>query len=149
MKKIIGIFILLMLVCSCSENVEELLKGSINGSVSDGTTGEPVPVVNVSLSPGGKSTVTGSDGSFSFENLDTGEYSITLQKEGYESAREDITVKLGDPTMAHLLIERIPAALTADKTLLDFGENLVTLSFKIVNTGYSDLAYKVETGDCI
>ena len=149
MKKIIGIFILLMLVCSCSENVEELLKGSISGSVSDGTTGEPVPVVNVSLSPGGKSTVTGSDGSFSFENLDAGEYSITLQKDGYESAREDITVKLGDPTMAHLLIERIPAALTADKTLLDFGENLVTLSFKIVNTGYSDLAYKVETGDCI
>lgn len=149
MKKIVTILVLFLFFYSCSENVEELLTGSINGSVSDRTTGEPVPVVNVSLLPGGESTVTGSDGSFSFENLDAGQYVVTLQKDGYEPAKENIVVDLGEPTMAHLLIERIPASLTVDKTLLDFGESLSTLSFTIVNTGYSDLAYKVETGDCL
>ena len=120
MKKIVTILVLFLFFYSCSENVEELLTGSINGSVSDRTTGEPVPVVNVSLLPGGESTVTGSDGSFSFENLDAGQYVVTLQKDGYEPAKENIVVDLGEPTMAHLLIERIPASLTVDKTLLDF-----------------------------
>ena len=137
-----------ILLGGCSKDIEEDKIGSIAGSVSDQTTGEPVPTVNVTITPGGKSTVTGTDGSFSFLNLEQGEYTLTLSKEGYKTGNRTVTVRPGDPTSAHLLIERIPASLTADKTALDFGENLTTMSFTIVNTGYTDLAYKVETGGC-
>lgn len=149
MKKILYALLFGLVFCACSSDEgDEWSKGSIAGSVSDRTTGEPVATVNVTLSPGGRSTVTGSDGSFSFDELDPQDYTISISKEGYTPTTDKLTVKAGQPTAAHLLIERIPASITADRTLLDFGEELTTLSFRIVNTGYSDLAYKVEKGDC-
>lgn len=137
------------LLCSCSTDIpEESQVGSIAGSVSDRTTGEPVATVNVSILPSGNQTVTGSDGSFSFVNLEPGEYTLSIRKEGYTPNTVNATVKAGIPAAVHMTIDRIPASITADKTLLDFGENLTTLSFTIVNSGYTDLAYKVETGKC-
>ncbi|MDE6702487.1 MAG: DUF2012 domain-containing protein [Muribaculaceae bacterium] len=123
-----------------------MTEGSIAGSVSDRTTGEPVATVNVTLSPGGNSTVTGSDGSFDFRNLEPGSYTLTINKEGYKQNSTEVYVKAGDPTSAHLLIERIPGIVTADRETLDFGENqsLNTLSFNIVNSSYEDLAWEIE-----
>ncbi|MDE5594326.1 MAG: DUF2012 domain-containing protein [Muribaculaceae bacterium] len=123
-----------------------MTEGSIAGSVSDRTTGEPVATVNVTLSPGGNSTVTGSDGSFDFRNLEPGSYTLTINKEGYKQNSAEVYVKAGDPTSAHLLIERIPGIVTADRETLDFGENqsLNTLSFNIVNSSYEDLAWEIE-----
>lgn len=150
MKKILYALMLCMAFygCSSDEN-EEMNIGGIAGSVSDKTTGEPVATVNVTLTPGEKSTVTGSDGSFSFTGLEPREYTVSISKEGYTPNTGKVTVDPGQATPAHLLIERIPAAITADRNLLDFGEKLTTLSFSIVNTGYSNLAYRVEKGDCL
>lgn len=53
---------------SCTPIIEEeVTTGSISGIVSDKTTGEPIPTVRLTLEPDGTSTVTGSDGSFSFK----------------------------------------------------------------------------------
>ena len=132
---------------ACSEDIkEETLTGSISGSVSDRTTGEPVATVNVSIAPGGSSTVTGNDGTFAFRNLEAGNYTLTIRKEGYKENSSTVSVRAGDPTSAHLLIERIPAVVTADRELLDFGSNASTntLSFNIVNPGYVDLEWEIE-----
>ena len=140
----------IVILYACSGDIAETLSlGSIAGSVSDRTTGEPVATVSVSISPGGSSTVTGSDGTFWFRNLEEGSYTLSIHKEGYKQNNSTVSVHMGDPTSAHLLIERIPSSITADKTLLDFGESLTTLSFTIVNSGYTDLAYKVEKGNCV
>ena len=132
---------------SCSKDITEESKvGSIAGSVSDRTTGEPVATVNVSIAPGGSSTVTGSDGTFTFRNLEEGSYTLTITKEGYKQNHQTVSVRPGDPTSAHLLIERIPAIVTADREVLDFGSNASTntLSFNIVNPGYVDLEWEIE-----
>lgn len=131
----------------CSEDVvEQPTTGSIVGSVSDRTTGEPVATVNVSISPGGSSTVTGSDGTFSFRNLYENEYTLSINKEGYKPNKTDIYVPIGVPTSVHLLMERIPAIVTADRDTLDFGSNISTntLSFNIVNSSYEDLKWTIE-----
>lgn len=147
--RLLYLFIATAILGACSSDIAEEAKfGSIVGSVSDRTTGEPVATVNVSINPGGSSTVTGSDGSFSFTNLEEGSYTLLIRKEGYNPNTISATVKTGNPTSVHMTIDRIPASLTADKNLLDFGENLTTLSFTIVNSGYTNLAYKVETGHC-
>ncbi len=151
MKRLYFLYPLLAIAifCSCSKDIiEETITGSIAGSVSDRTTGEPVATVNVSINPGGSSTVTGSDGTFSFPNLHEGSYTLSIRKEGYKTNTITAEVKAGKPTSLHMTIDRIPASLTADKNLLNFGESLVALSFTIVNSGYTDLAYKVETGHC-
>ncbi|MDE5869418.1 MAG: carboxypeptidase-like regulatory domain-containing protein [Muribaculaceae bacterium] len=139
----------IMTVTSCSSDLDEHgTTGNISGSVSDMTTGEPVSTVNVTLAPGGKSTVTGSDGSFSFENLEPGTYTVEISKEGYTPANSKIIVRAGETTPAHLLIGRLTASLTADKSLLEFGDQVQTLSFTIVNRSYQDLEYVVEIGSC-
>lgn len=132
---------------ACSTDIiDEPTTGSIAGSVADRTTGEPVATVNVLIEPGGSSTVTGSDGTFSFQNLEAGKYTLTITKDGYKQNGGSVSVRVGDPTPAHLLIERIPAVVTADRDLLDFGSNesTNTLSFNIVNPGYVDLDWEIE-----
>lgn len=114
---------------------EEETTGSISGIVSDKTTGEPVSVVNVELDPGGKSTVTGSDGFFCFKNLKSGTYTISFSKQGYKAGNKTVSVSSGENAEANLTIERIPAVITCDRDILDFGDNasMNTLSFNIVN----------------
>lgn len=134
---------------SCTSDMSEktgIIAGIIAGSVSDATTGEPVSTVNVKLTPGGNSTVTGSDGSFSFKNLEPSEYVLEISKEGYKANSAKVTVRAGEPTSAHILIERIPSIVTADRETLDFGDNpsLNTLSFNIVNSSYEDLEWEIE-----
>ena len=128
--------------CATDVNIEETT-GNLTGIVADKTTGEPVPVVNLTVSPGGRKTVTGSDGSFSFNELKGGSYSVDLQKEGYKLESYSIVIFEGKTTESHLLIERIPAVVTADCDILDFGENegVSQLSFGIVNSGYVDLTW--------
>lgn len=147
--KRLGLIISLAILCSCSSDItEDPVDGSIAGNVADRTTGELVATVNVSIEPGGGQTVTGNDGSFSFADLEPGEYTLSIRKEGYNPGSVTAVVKAGLTTSVQMTIDRIPSSITADKTLLDFGESLTTLSFTIVNAGYTNLAYKVETGDC-
>ncbi len=144
--KYIFMAVLALLSYSCVEPVDEELvsKGGITGSVSDQTTGDPVSTVNVVLSPGGRSTVTGSDGSFEFTELDAGNYMLTIKKEGYNPNTKEVEVVDNRMTQAFLLIERIPAVVTADTSELDFGEEVSTLAFSIVNPGYETLEWYVE-----
>ena len=103
-------------------------------------------MVNLVLTPGGNSTVTGSDGSFSFTDLKGGTYTIAYTKDGYKSGSSEVYVEAGLETQANLLIERIPAVITADSDELDFGESasINTLSFNIVNPSYETLSWEVE-----
>lgn len=55
-----------VLILSCAPEAIEESTGNLSGIVYDKSTGDPVPVVNIELEPSGKSTVTGSDGGFSF-----------------------------------------------------------------------------------
>ncbi|MBD5239754.1 MAG: carboxypeptidase regulatory-like domain-containing protein [Bacteroidales bacterium] len=149
--KLLFLPIIFCLLIGCSSDDKEPLadaSGSIAGSVSDMTTGEPVQTVNVVLNPGGKQTVTGTDGNFSFLNLKPGDYSLEIKKDGYESNNAVISVSANEIAQAHLLIERLPAVITTDRTLLEFGEELTTLSFAIVNRGYTELTFRVEKGNC-
>ena len=130
---------------SCEDVVIEETTGNLIGIVADMTTGDPVPVVSLTLEPGGESTVTGSDGSFTFKDLEEGSYTVSLSKKGYKSGQATVNVKAGADSEANLLIERIPAVITVDREVLDFGDNVSmnTLSFNIVNNNYVDLKYEI------
>lgn len=152
MKYLTSLLLVLILCvtagCSSSDPVVEDLKGSISGSVSDLTTGDPISGANILLSPGGHSVVTGSDGRFAFDVLEPGEYIIEVSKEGYTSNTAHVTVKAGENSTSHLLIGRLPSSIISDKTQLEFGDQVETLSFTIVNRGYKDLEFVVVTGNC-
>jgi len=144
MKRVLTLFGVFFVFLACSKDSVPPLPGGITGSVSDKTTGEPVATVNVSLSPSGQSTVTGSDGTFSFGELDAGTYTVAISKEGYLANDGTFSVVQGKQTPVHLLIERIPSKVSVDKDTLDFGSAKNFLSFRIVNSSYEDLAWGIE-----
>lgn len=142
----LSVFVLLSaFACSKDKDVENPF-GGISGSVSDRTTGEPVGTVNVVLVPGGKSNVTGTDGRYDFENLEEGSYMLYVSKKGYGADSIAIEVKAGEQAAGHLLMERIPAALTANCDTLDFGgqTGVNTLAFNIINNGYENLEWEID-----
>ena len=56
--------------------------GTIYGIVNDSDNGEPVQDAHVGLSPYGKTANTGSDGSYEFQDLEPGQYTIQISKTG-------------------------------------------------------------------
>jgi len=90
-----GIFLLLIgFICivpfGCSEDETEV-SGSIYGYVQD-KDGKGLHTVNVTLSPGGKVTATGSDGRYEFNNLKPQQYAVKADKDNYRSDTKTITV---------------------------------------------------------
>ncbi len=147
MRKYVFIPVLTILAISCAEPVEEAEKfGDIAGVVYDKSVGDPISVAQVTLDPSGKSTVTGSDGSFAFTNIEAGNYTVKVSKKGYNDDSNKVTVVAGTKSECNLLLERIPAYVTADKSTLDFGDNQTqtTLSFNIVNSSYENLAWHID-----
>ncbi len=154
-KKFVGIaFIIIAMIFvsftwyGCTEKTEEPIvekTGAIYGVITDYATGEPVGNANVSLRPGGETTLTGFDGMYEFLDLEDGDYSITVSKAEYTTLKDPyvIHVKNGKRMRRDAQIERMPATIRivdmngAVMTTLDFGSDvsLVTKSFKIFNEG--------------
>ena len=69
-----------MLLCArmvqCCSEEEVSVFGNIYGTITDSKSGEPVRNAEVIISPGNKTTVSGSDGHFEFNNLEAGQYKI-------------------------------------------------------------------------
>lgn len=147
MKLILYVLGIIVVCFACSEDKgEERTMGEIIGSVSDKSTGEPIAVAHVSLSPGGYAAITGTDGTYAFTSLEEGIYKVDVNKEGYTPITTSVTVKAKEQTNAHVVMERIPAIITADCDTLDFGANegMNTRSFKIVNSSYGNLEWNIE-----
>ncbi|MDR2835035.1 MAG: carboxypeptidase-like regulatory domain-containing protein [Bacteroidales bacterium] len=78
------------------------LFATIYGVVSDQGTGELISNASIVLSPGGKTKTTGTDGRFEFTELEVVQYTITVQKTGYQTNRKTITAVGGESTEANI-----------------------------------------------
>lgn len=102
MKKILFLcLVALPLFLSCSkEEIDNF--GTLYGVVSDTQTGDPLSNVTVTLSPGGTTKLTGSDGLFEYTGLTPQQYTITVQKSGYQTNRKTITAVVGEKVQANI-----------------------------------------------
>lgn len=94
---------------------ESATKGTICGTVKDSQTSEPLSGCNILLQPTGKSTTTAINGYYVFDNLDPGEYFLSITKSNYHSnSRSNISVKAGETSTVDMLLkefdstERLP-----------------------------------------
>ena len=99
MKKrlLFGLVASVLLLTSCSKDDHEVF-ASIYGVVNDVATGEPIANATVVLSPGGETKITGSDGQFLFNEIEPQQYTVTVQKEGYQTNRKSVTAVIGEET---------------------------------------------------
>lgn len=143
-----NVFVAIVLLLSATSCEQLSQNGEIYGVVSDrGFDGQPVPVVNLTLSPSGKSTVTGTDGRYVFTDVPPGDsYSIHFSKQGYKDGeKNNISVISRGRTQCDVQIEMLIEGIEIDKNELDFGQNSQdnTLSFNFQNKYNQTLTYEI------
>lgn len=107
MKKIKYILSIVVAITyiSCSSSEYDFFT-SIHGTVIDETTTVPVEGVLVSLSPGGLSKTTDAAGYFEFTDLESGQYTITVQKNGYQANRKTVNTVAGETSEISVTIKQ-------------------------------------------
>ena len=106
MKKLIlltSVFMLMFAVNSCGKRSYDT-NTELYGIVSNFATGEPIGGATVTLSPGGRNQVTGTDGRFEFKDLDPQQYTLTAQRSGYQTNRRTITAVVGEKTEVNITL---------------------------------------------
>ncbi|MBQ8704276.1 MAG: carboxypeptidase-like regulatory domain-containing protein [Bacteroidales bacterium] len=110
MKKILATLVLglslLAMAVSCTPTEYDIYS-TISGTVVDVDNGEPVAQATVTLSPSGLNTYTGSDGHFDFTELEAKQYTVTVQKTGYESNRKTVTAPAGETVNISLTMKKL------------------------------------------
>lgn len=97
--------VMLFFASSCTKTQYDLF-GNISGTVIDVDSGEPVQQATVTLSPTSKNTYTGMDGQFEFQELESQQYTVTVQKTGYQANRKIVNVVAGETTNVALVMKR-------------------------------------------
>jgi hypothetical protein len=104
MKRLVFTCIALLYVAAysgCAKD-EQSIYATLYGVVTDSETAEPISGASVVLSPGGKTKTTGSDGSYEFSDLDAAQYTITVQRTGYQTNRKTVTAVAAEKTEANI-----------------------------------------------
>ena len=148
-----------MLGCGKEDDSANNKPGSIYGTVTDKSTGECVPNAGVELMPKGLRTVTGTDGTFEFVDIDPGQYNLFITKVGYQDYKSNnITVRAGEAARGDVQIEKMPSSLQivdnsgTPITEIDFGsdEGVTSKTFNIFNGGVETLDFTItESADWI
>ena len=91
--KFAALFFACCMFFGCKPEEEEKF-GTVYGTVTDFTTGDPISAANVKLRPSGETTLTGNDGTFEFNDIEAGNYSLSLSKAQYVDLDDDYIIEL-------------------------------------------------------
>lgn len=108
MKKMIflAVITISLLTLNACDKVTYDTFSNVTGQVVDNATHEPIDGASVNLSPTGRSTFTGSDGYFDFQELEAQQYTITVQKTGYNTNRKTINAVAGETENITITLEK-------------------------------------------
>ena len=101
---------------------ESSITGNIKGKVTHATTGNPIEGVNITTDPPTNDTKTDSKGAYAIVDVDPGVYAITASKTGYKSGNANVSVEVGEDTIANIVL-----ALTA-ASIIEVTPNPVTVT---------------------
>jgi hypothetical protein len=97
------IILLILFTGSCVKNISPST-GKIWGVVKDAKTLEPVAGCAITLVPSGRTTTTGSDGVFHFEDVPPEQYSIEASSSNYSDNKKSIIVAAGESVNVDILL---------------------------------------------
>lgn len=142
-KSFICLLLTIFYIASCTQPVVEVF-GSISGYVVDEDSGAAIGGARVTLTPTGSSQVTSTDGEFLFDNLDTQEYTLSIQKDGYKDLSQKVSVKAGVTSSVQVAMSPIQPVLKVEPEVLDFGGEATSLALDITNSGKGTLEWTID-----
>lgn len=104
----------------------------IRGTVVDAESGEKLPLVDITLSPGEQGKVSDVDGVFLFNQLQAGRYYIQVSYLGFRPVTD--TIELGDQGV-DLQIDLEPTAFVADEIVVTAARRQQSISLAPVSVG--------------
>ncbi len=135
--------------------------GSIEGYVLKDSDGSPIARASVTTSPATEAILTEDDGSFEFNEIPTGDYSITIRKSGFERSSVSVSVREHHTARATILLEETSdedsvGQKNADIEITNWWNEqeedsiYANAEYRIENTGDVDLAefeitFKIES----
>ena len=140
----------ILMLGACAKD-EEVFTGNIMGKVTDAVTGEVLQGVTVTITPGGTSRTTGSDGYFEFRDLEPKQYEIQARKSGYSTNNKTVTVVTGRDVSGDIQLTPIAqdGKLALSVSSLNFGSQNSSLSFSIQNNGNKAFSWNISGLDKI
>src|SRR5690625_2561194 len=75
-----------------------LAQGTLTGTVTDASTDEPLPGVNILIMETGQGAATDVNGIYRISNVEPGTYTLRATYIGYEEIGEEVTITEGDQT---------------------------------------------------
>lgn len=134
---------------SCDEEKPLVVTGNIEGTVINLETQENLSGANVVITSNSATTfteqskTTGSDGKFSFKDLEAGSYKLSFSKDGFDDNSKNINLIAGQTSSSDVSLKPIKSILKATPILLDFGQNTNILPIEIRNTGKGELNWTI------
>lgn len=130
-------------------------RGTIEGQVQDFETNTAIAGANITTSPPTGALVTDSDGRFTLDNVETGNYTVSAKKSGYDANQVSIAVQADAVTEATLFLEPSDGASASsdsiDVTVTNWANRapepdsvFVDVEYRVQNVGSTDVdAYEV------
>lgn len=109
MKRIITTFItclaILLLASACSKTEYDIYS-NVSGTVIDVDSGEPIAQATVTLTPGGLNAYADTDGHFDFKDLEAQQYTLRVQKTGYQANSKTVNAPSGETVNVSITMKK-------------------------------------------
>lgn len=140
--------IVTIVCCSCTEDAIETT-GDIYGKVTDSQTGRVLQGVTITLTPGGLSRTTGSDGTYEYLDLEAQQYQVQAQKTGYLTNTKSVNVLVGQSITCDIRLEpeRQEADILISPSSLNFGTTQNEQALTITNNGNAATEWSLDLGN--
>ena len=135
-----------LLLNSCvKDTIEAETFGSIGGLVLDGETDEGIVSANITTTPATNAILSENGGQFTFENVPSGNYTISARKNGYRNSSVSVAVREGQTASAFIVLQPDDEEPDSTVSMNDF-EAGITSWFNDVDgdTTHVEINYRVE-----
>lgn len=102
-------FTLLLSIHGCNPVTEYDVYGTIKGTVTDYDTGMAISGASIMIVPGNQTIMSDVNGGFEFIDLDSGQYTLSIQKSGYQANRKIVDVITGETIQTLVTLIKIPS----------------------------------------
>lgn len=132
---LLSLLVALAVVGCDEETVGPETRGNIEGQVQDASTNDPIAGASITTSPPTQSVLSGNDGTFTLNDVSTGNYTVEVSKTDYQTRNVTVNVRENQTASATVLLER------GD----DFGTQTDSLTAEVTNW-YNDKVNRDSTG---
>lgn len=119
--------------------------GTVTGVVSDSTTGDPLPGVNVVIEGENLGAATNANGQYNISNVPTGTQTLVASYVGYQTERRQIEVQSGENQVDILLAEEAIGLEDIVVTALGIEREERSLGYSVDEVEGADLDRVPET----